>query len=407
MTLKNTFYKKDFSTLIFVIGLSMSIFLLLFIPSMTRYWAILLLGVDLLYIILRKDIIIKVDFNIVLWGLLLIVIIFGVTLNSENIFDALQFVFSVALFLLTYVILIQDERILIPVYRNILFILLFFLFGSILQLLFPNLVMEFNRLHLSPELFSQSYVFYRNGALNGFTYQTGMNGYLLSFILAYFFPKLVYETNFRKRVIYYLLYLVLYFMLFLTEKRGFIVFNLMIFVLLLPKVSRVKWKSIFLITGVLFVSLAIIMNTEVGQELLLRTLYQDDLTTGRSTMWRIMWNDFLKHPILGNGTYTTINVVENYNGHNIYLQVLREMGIIGFTIFILGLALNAGKAYLSLDSLNSNYNSKLIISLYMQLIFIMWGLTGNPLYDNYPLLIYFICIASTTILTKKDSLHIE
>lgn len=403
MEANQSFFRKDFPFILFTNGVSLCVFLLLFIPSMTRYWALLLLGIDLLYIVLRKNITIKINFNIILWGVFLIIIIFGVTLNYVNVFDAMQFVFSVALFLLTYIIFIQDASLLKPVYRNILYILLFFLLGSVLQIFFPNLVMEINRLHLSPELFNQSYVFYRNGALNGFTYQTGMNGYLLSFTLAFFFPKLINERNSQKRILYLLFYVILYFILFLTEKRGFIVFNFIIFALLLPKVSKVKWKSIFVILAVLLAILVIIMNTEIGQELIFRTLYQDDLTTGRIPMWKVMWNDFLNNPVIGNGTYTTINVVENYNGHNIYLQVLREMGIIGFCIFILILLLNSLKTYLHLDSLPSDNKDILVISLYMQLIFVMWGITGNPLYDNYPLLIYFICIVATTILTSKET----
>lgn len=394
------FFQKDFPFLLFTYGISVCVFLLLFIPSMTRYWAVLLLGVELLYIILRKNIEMRIDFNIILWGLFLIIIIFGVSQNTFNIFDALQYVFSVVLSLLTYIIIIQDDRLLKPVYKNILYIILFFLIGSVLQIFFPDWIMEFNRLHLSSDLFSQSYVFYLNGALNGFTYQTGMNGYLLSFALAYFFPKIINERNTQKRLLYLMLYLIIYYLLFLTAKRGFIIFNLIIFVLLLPKVSKVKWKSIFLILTVVSVIFAIVLNTEIGQELILRTT-QEDLTTGRSGMWKIMWNDFLSNPILGNGTYTTINVVENYNGHNIYLQVLREMGIIGFGVFILIILLNTIKTYLSIDPVHSIDKDLLVISIYMQLIFIFWGMTGNPLYDNYPLLIYFICIATVTIISSK------
>src|SRR5699024_3647859 len=97
------FFQKDFPFLLFTYGISVCVFLLLFIPSMTRYWAVLLLGVELLYIILRKNITMRIDFNIILWGLFLMIIIFGVSQNTFNIFDALQYIFSVALSLLTYI----------------------------------------------------------------------------------------------------------------------------------------------------------------------------------------------------------------------------------------------------------------------------------------------------------------
>lgn len=196
------------------------------------------------------------------------------------------------------------------------------------------------------------------------------------------------------------LYLFNYYLLLLTDKRGFILFNIIILIIITFIFMREKFKSILSIVIVLGIVYTIFINTEVGYRIIERTVASSDFTTGREELYVILWEDFLKKPLFGNGTFSTLKAVFPYNnGHNIYLQVLRELGLLGFIPFIIFLGINLLQN-LKLITVNEksdivNFNERYYLgfSLCIQLLFILWGFTGNPLYDEYPLVIYYVAVA--------------
>lgn len=72
---------------------------------------------------------------------------------------------------------------------------------------------------------------------------------------------------------------------------------------------------------------------------------KDNSVTARVKLLTVAWNKFKENPIIGNGyralikDYMSLGRDKNDNPHNIYLQVLSEVGVIGFlilgTLFIL------------------------------------------------------------------------
>ena len=121
----------------------------------------------------------------------------------------------------------------------------------------------------------------------------------------------------------------------------------------------------------------------------------ESLTTNRSDLVYRMLSFFNNKPLTGNGLSSTLLLIPDFtNGHNIYVQILCETGLIGFIIlipfFIKSLFLTVKQLKLSTTN-----NSKYIYSscLCIQMLFLMWGFTGNPLYDVYPLFVYMISVA--------------
>ena len=119
---------------------------------------------------------------------------------------------------------------------------------------------------------------------------------------------------------------------------------------------------------------------------------------------------FLQNPLigLGYGSYTTFcasNGFEwNYMAHNIYVQLLGEVGIIGFIIFITFFVNDIIKTIKSIKKECNEQNLQLLyFSLFMQIVFLLYGLTGNPLYFPQQMMVYIICISILSNIRNKRS----
>ena len=107
----------------------------------------------------------------------------------------------------------------------------------------------------------------------------------------------------------------------------------------------------------------------------------------------LLWS---RNPFLGIGwdgykyTYLDMNGII-LNVHNVYLQLLCEVGIIGsipfFVFFIFSLR-HTIKAIKEITRKNLGRNEALNYSLYIQIFFLLYCLTGNPLYDAATLVTY-------------------
>lgn len=400
---------RDAPSYILSLGINLFLFFLLFIPSMTRYWAILLLGFDVLYLLmikdnLKKNFYLNIDPIMIAWLLFTLFSFGSLAMTDSNFFDGVQFIFTLALCYFNFILLISNNRWLQISLKMLLITSLFFLFGSVLQILLPDLVLEINKLHLSDILFEQSLEFYRNGSLNGFTYQTALNGFMLSILLGIIVGYIYKTDNFKSKIFLWIAYSFVFYLLVLTRKRGFILFAILTLAYIIFKLSERKIMGIVVILIMSFFLGILLIRTEVGAELIRRTLSQEDFTTGRAAMIEVMWNDFLKSPILGNGIFTTIDVVDYHHGHNIYFQVLRETGILGFVSLITAMVTAFIRTNLRLNKFRHDKFKKmiLIISIYFQLLFIFWGATGNPLYDTYPLFFYFVAIAMSETISEQN-----
>lgn len=96
-----------------------------------------------------------------------------------------------------------------------------------------------------------------------------------------------------------------------------------------------------------------------------------------------------------------------YSAHNIYLQVLGESGIIGLLLFGEFLIYNLYHTIMLIIKNNKKRignKGVLYFSLYMQILVVVYGITGNPLYSLYQFLLYIIAI---TILNNQRRKEVE
>lgn len=116
----------------------------------------------------------------------------------------------------------------------------------------------------------------------------------------------------------------------------------------------------------------------------------------RLGLYTTLFQNFLKHPLLGSGTKSTRILLGGADGHNIYLAALSENGLLG-----LGLLVVAFVSSLKDTVEAMRYEEKcdktfwpgeISFCLFMQLYIIFYGMTGNPMTTIYSLAMYFMCL---------------
>lgn len=133
----------------------------------------------------------------------------------------------------------------------------------------------------------------------------------------------------------------------------------------------------------------------------------NDFSTGRiELLWLPALALFASAPIFGIGwggykySFLALSTMDrNNDAHNIYLQLLCEVGLVGFCIVMLALIwslYNTLKCFRKVQGSTSPVKREdcmiLCFSLMIQVYFLSYGLTGNPLYDR-PMYLYAIAYA--------------
>lgn len=203
------------------------------------------------------------------------------------------------------------------------------------------------------------------------------------------------------------------FALILTSKRAHLAFGLVSFVIAYFVYN--SRKSINSFGKLLFVSaisicvmyLVSFVNSDVLDVFArFSEMSSDDTMNGRSGFYTLCIDMFRSSPLTGHGwgSYTIrfnqtgegaryyAGGFKTMNAHNVYLQILAEEGLLGCIILFttLFVALYIGvRQLLKLNRLFllccsdciNNYRTLLAASIGLQLFFLMYCFTGNPLYD--------------------------
>lgn len=159
----------------------------------------------------------------------------------------------------------------------------------------------------------------------------------------------------------------------------------------------VKIVSVFVIVSILFV---IFVNQipELANTFnrFTETAESGDFLMSRGTFYVEALSQFRLHPFIGCGWRTLMDVM-NHDAHNIYIQLLAETGIIGFVLYsallIFGIYMSVfllRKVSTGKLKLKRNDLTMLLFSAFYIFFFILYGFTGNPLYDEQTFYILMI-----------------
>lgn len=170
------------------------------------------------------------------------------------------------------------------------------------------------------------------------------------------------------------------FSIMLCSKRGIFVATIISVVVLMFYIYRKNdfFLKFFSVVFLVVVALYILYQINDVVAGFLDRFMTDDFLTGRDTIYESLISDFkMSNILIGRGTASTY-AIAGKGAHNIYLQILYDHGVVFSVPYYLFLVYNYYIAF----------KRKCPISIFVQTMFLVYGLSGNPLYSNMFMMIY-------------------
>lgn len=280
----------------------------------------------------------------------------------------------------------------------------------------PSLFQWYTSHFLSSVYYQEAMSRYTKGTISGLCVNYGANAAIIAVGLGIALICFLWrKRETRKRQV--LPILILLAGLLFTGKRSPVILLVLAvaFIYLFSEKGRTNRKVVRVIIVVLAAVLAVYIGAMFIPQLQIligRLMDSDDWSTlgGRTELYNLAIEMFKSNPLFGQGwnAYKLVSsdsigkvYASQYSRmqtHNIYLQLLSETGIAGL-VFIVALFIYPVKGIMHLTrqygvlevtgSNDVNDSVNLLSCIYIVLFFLLYGMTGNPLYDPY---MYFLGI---------------
>lgn len=246
---------------------------------------------------------------------------------------------------------------------------------------------------------------FRTARFCGLTNHYSTNGMLLAVGTLIVGCRMIQERR-KWNVVLFAIFMVA---LLLTGKRAQPIFSVFVLVLTYYFFSANKKKSRLINLAAIGISILAISYIIIQYIPALATLFDrfealeesGDISNGRYALWRLAFENFAKAPIFGVGWEQFSQIqAKGWDTHNVYIQLLCETGIVGFACYAawflyflvkaIGLLVQERTYKYELDGENEFY---LMFSLAFQAFFLIYSLTGNPLYVKIMYVPYFVSCA--------------
>ena len=303
--------------------------------------------------------------------------------NREAILTAVTFIFLIAF--------AQDSALLGKLKKIICWCSFAVMVGVMLQYLFSDAVNNLLSGLLRSDCYERLMWSYTvDGAYAGFSAYTADAAYFIAVLFGFMIfgwlqnPKMsVWNKVFRLAVGGISVFAVI-----LTSKRGVAVALLISLVVTYMIWKKLSVKTItkvfvaFAICGIILLILS--KQNEAVQGFMARFDNTDgDITTGRSEIWKRAI-EALHDAVFGMGTGSAYTIYDT-GLHNIYLQLFYDHGFIGALIYVTFFLYNLIGAIRRRDPM----------PIYIQLLMLIYGMSGNPIYSNSFFIIYVIFSVAT------------
>lgn len=310
----------------------------------------------------------------------------------------IMFIWGTA-FIVTLISIGSNIKVNFP-YKWIFYFGIIQIIGQILQIETPSTYGQFMSFLYGPD-----YREYGSG-LQGFATNTGTTSVILMYTLGTYLYFIAPKKNY---IFNALIIITIVVFIVLTGKRSssFIVLSIPMLVLFISSKSKSAFINYFFPSLCAIFIFLYVFSTNLdrfdeirgmekvshGLEMFLGEEEVD--LNGREELWEAAIEGYRQNPMFGIGVsqfqkwsgYTT-------NPHNMYLQILCEQGIAGLTLFILPLifCLFHTIYLLRKSKENAPFRQTLKYSLFIQLYFTIYGLSGNPTRNAYGYMMYFCAI---------------
>lgn len=382
---------------------SLLLALLIFFGYMiTNLYFLLIMIFILAFIIsMKKNLNLLINNQNILWLICLLCVLVTLIYSADRVST---FKFLIMFFCLIFTKMIYEQT---SNWQRII-LSLFFIFSlvhviaTLAQFAFPSTIDRLNSILMSGENLAVNRILLSNNAYAGITGQTGANSLYITIFISICISKFIMYP--KHKIIYLCLLFCGLFAILLTAKRGPILFNLIdifIVTVIVMKLNHKKMKSVVIFFIVFFLAVIIFYYTPAAQRIVEKYMHlasENDVLNGRNELWRQSFDIFLDNPVFGVGANTIVLFIGD-SSHNTYIQILAEFGIIGSLFFYAAFIATMITSYMNVrtlfygQELNNEEKTGIIISLYIQIYFLLYGLSGNALYNIVVFTAYMIMLS--------------
>ena len=256
-----------------------------------------------------------------------------------------------------------------------------------------------------------------SGAYSGLVGERALAAYFMNIgVLIELSDYFIIKKLGKKNYLYIILYTIA---IMMTGKRMLFAIEIILIIALIM-FSEAKGKGLKLIGGacIIIPVFMMLVNLIPQTQVLIQRMSQysgDDMLNGRQFFWDYCFLMFSRKPLIGYGFdsfntafadeihYVYKGRVWDMYAHNIYYELLGEVGILGILLFIclLGCGLYMTIRLMKNGQITDTQKKLMFCALGFQLMFIIYGFTGNCLYENEQLMLYFIGMLITTLVLKE------
>ncbi len=293
-------------------------------------------------------------------------------------------------------------------------------FSIIISVFINNCMLRFfsfivNPLH-SPSITAAIQRELSEGTYSGFVRERTDAAFVMNVGIAISYSKFFSQGKLKKLDVFFLAIFII--AMIFTGKRMLFVVSVICFAIFML-ISNIKNRffktSVIVLLAVSLVFMASMFVPQVSS-FLSRFLDSENLSTigQRDMLWNSMISMFKSNPVFGAGLNSFNSYAYNhgllvgnrewtYNGHNSYLQFLAELGVVGFAILVMFIAVAFYTSIKLLKAVRDNrlYSKIVYFSVYIQVLIAVYALTGNPLYSRQMVVMWFLSIGMVNSIYYK------
>lgn len=269
---------------------------------------------------------------------------------------------------------------------------LFHLGYTYFSVFFTKKALEISQYFLTKEAQTMTKSWAKDYRYAGISGQTGTNAFFFVLLIGMFTAELYSKTKYKMLI--GILLISSWIGLLLTGKKGLLIAALAATLVgcwaSADRPNKGKTLIKIIILACVFLTVFLTFNKQIYQ------LF-DRSVLSRVRIINGMLPVIMEKPILGNGVNSAANFTyKGHLGHNIYLQMWLEQGILGLVILLSAFLLTLYSTYIKLKKDLSLGVSRVssAFSLFMQIFVIVYGCVGNPIYDYNIVITYFLVIAA-------------
>lgn len=379
----------------------LSIYIFFPSSSLRNFCGMFAVAIIFLLVILQKRIMYAIDQTIFFWGIL---IVFSVIVSyistgflDEKGLDEIKWLIIPAVM---YILMVWTQVRPIIIIKVFYCFSLCFLLCTYLQVIFPDIINYINQLLLQTEELLYNNQARISGAYYGITSSNFLNAFFISIFEATMYAKI--QTTEKAQYKNFILYVIGLGAIFLSGKKSIILANILTLLICFAILEKNKIEYLikkFFGYFVLGTIILLLINTRIPllDNIISTIASTDDISNGRLEMFETAWISIRENLWLGKGFGATYRLYSQ-GMHNIYIQLLYEIGIVCTILFVIFFVCKLANNFKYIGKVYSTESRYILnFSLYIQLVFLIYGLSGNALFYYSTLLIYFISLSIQTI----------